>query len=157
MQFGKVVLNRVIKTPVRNEDGDTTGVLGIFWDITEQNKTEELLRESEEKFRTLVTNIEEVVYILDNEGKFLLSEGKGLSKLGLEPGEAIGKSIFQLYKNFPDIMSNVQKAFRGETVTFEAEVSGRNYRNWYTPHRGQGDEIIGILGLSVDFSELMQP
>ena len=144
LQFGKVVLNRVIKTPVRNEEGDTTGVLGIFWDITEQNKTEELLRESEEKFRTLVTNIAEVVYILDNEGKFLLSEGKGLSKLGLEPGEAVGKSIYQLYKNFPDILSNAQKAFRGETVTFEAQVSGRHYRNWYTPYRGQGDEIIGI-------------
>jgi len=156
LHFGKVVLNRVIKTPVKNDKGETEGVLGIFWDITEQNRTEELLRESEEKFRTLVTNIEEVVYILDNDGKFLLSEGKGLSKLGLEPAEVIGESIYQLYKNFPEILSNAEKALKGETVTFEARVSGRHYRNWYTPHRGQGGEILGLLGLSVDLTEQVE-
>ena len=153
MQFGNVVWNRVIKTPVKNEKGEINGVLGVFWDITEQNKTEELLRESEEKFRTLITNIEEIVYILDKNGKFLLSEGKGLSNLGLDPGEVVGKSIYTLYKDFPDIRANVKKALRGETVTFETGVSGRVFRNWYTPHKGKGGEVIGLLGLSVDVTE----
>ncbi|MDH5680942.1 MAG: PAS domain-containing protein, partial [Spirochaetota bacterium] len=42
-----------IKTPVKDEMGKCIGVLGIFWDITEQKKTEDALRLSEQKYRQL--------------------------------------------------------------------------------------------------------
>ena len=57
---------------------------------------EKALRESEEKFRTLVTNAEEIVYMIAKDGTFLLSEGKGLSKLGLKPGQVVGQSVFEI-------------------------------------------------------------
>ena len=143
-------------TIIRDEKGTIVNYLGYVVDITQQKKTEELLRESEEKFRTHVTNIEEIVYILDSKGKFLLSEGKGLSNLGLDPGEVVGKSIYELYSNFPDIISNVDKALKGETVRFEISVNGRIFRNWYTPHKGKGGEVIGLFGLSVDVTEQLK-
>jgi len=37
---------RVVKTPVKEPDGTVRGVLGIFWDITEQKDMETRLRES---------------------------------------------------------------------------------------------------------------
>ena len=50
---GKDFIVQTMKTPVLDETGNVTGILGIFWDITEQQRNREALKESEEKFRTL--------------------------------------------------------------------------------------------------------
>jgi PAS domain S-box-containing protein len=50
---GKEYWVHTVKTPIRNENGEVTGILGIFWDITENKLREELLKENEEKFRML--------------------------------------------------------------------------------------------------------
>ena len=38
---------RVIKTPVKDDQGNTVGVLGIFWDVTEQRTLEGQLRQAQ--------------------------------------------------------------------------------------------------------------
>jgi PAS domain S-box-containing protein len=70
---------------------DEKRIYAVARDITKRKQVERALRESEEKFRTLVTNTEEIVYMVDKNGTFLLSEGKGLAKLspgvrGFGPG-----------------------------------------------------------------------
>jgi PAS domain S-box-containing protein len=44
---GKPHTLRVIKTPVQNDDGAIVGVLGIFWDVTEQRNLEAQLRQAQ--------------------------------------------------------------------------------------------------------------
>lgn len=52
-QEGKAVLGgrerilRTVKTPVRDAVGQVVGVLGIFWDVTEQHRLEEHLRQAQ--------------------------------------------------------------------------------------------------------------
>jgi diguanylate cyclase (GGDEF)-like protein/PAS domain S-box-containing protein len=48
---------------LRDSEGRITGIRSTIQDITERKQTEELLRESEEKFRQLAENIREVFYI----------------------------------------------------------------------------------------------
>lgn len=44
---GKTRFVRVIKTPVKNDQGQNIGVLGIFWDVTEQRTLEAQLRQAQ--------------------------------------------------------------------------------------------------------------
>jgi len=138
--------------PIKDKDGKVTHAVFMSEDITDKKKTEEELKKSDLKFKTLVTNLEEIVFMIDIDGTITLSEGKGLAKLGLQPGEAVGKSIFDLYKNFPKILSDIKKTFTGETVINEEKIRDQYLRSWYTPHKNQEGETIGLLGLSVNIT-----
>jgi PAS domain S-box-containing protein len=125
-------------------------------DISRRKLVEEALQKSEEKFRTLVTNTEEIVFMIDSDGTFLLSEGKGLEKLGLKGGDVVGKSVFEIYKDFPEMLDKIRQAFNGETIIMEHEVGDNYFKSWYTPHLDQKGEIIGLLGLSINITEQKQ-
>jgi PAS domain S-box-containing protein len=49
-------------TPIKNKDGEIVRYIAIKEDITRRKKAEQSLRESEEKFRSMVSNIPGVVY-----------------------------------------------------------------------------------------------
>jgi len=118
-----------------------------------RKQAEEKLLESEEKFRTLVTSTEEIIFMIARDGTFLLSEGKGLAKIGLKPGEVVGKSVFELYKDYPAMLDKIRLAINGESITTEAEIGKNFFKSWYTPHFNQVGEIIGLLGLSINITE----
>ncbi len=44
---GKLRTFRIVKTPVKDDDGRMVGVLGIFWDVTEQRHLEAQLRQAQ--------------------------------------------------------------------------------------------------------------
>lgn len=49
-------------TPLKDEDGNITGIIGIARDLTERKNIEKLARESEERFHDIAENIPGVVY-----------------------------------------------------------------------------------------------
>ena len=44
--------------------------------------------------RAVIDNTPNIVFVIDREGMFTLSEGHGLQALGRKPGEVVGLSIF---------------------------------------------------------------
>jgi PAS domain S-box-containing protein len=60
IQDGQEMWVHTVKTPIKDEKGRTTGVLGIFWDITRQKQAEEALRKREAALETRTRELEEV-------------------------------------------------------------------------------------------------
>jgi PAS domain S-box-containing protein len=139
------------------DNNDNQFLVGIIRDISERKQAEKVLKESEDKFKSLVTNSEGIVYLIDKDGFFLLSEGKGLSLLGLKPGEVVGKSVFDIYKDYPDMLEEMKRVFQGETISSEVLIADTiHFKNWYSPQLSASNEIIGLIGLTIDISELKQ-
>jgi PAS domain S-box-containing protein len=71
-------------------NGNTLGTMGISRDITERKQTEQKLRESEEKYRTLVEKANEAIYIVQD-GVFVFTNPRMADLLGIPAAELEGK------------------------------------------------------------------
>ncbi len=109
--------------------------------------------DTDELFKALVTNTEEIIYVIAKDGRFLLSEGKGLAKLGLKAGEVVGQSVFDMYKDYPDLLESIRRCFEGETFYGEHTIGPVHFRNWYTPFLDENGQVVGLLGLSMDITD----
>jgi PAS domain S-box-containing protein len=65
---GRVLWFHDEATIVSDDDGNPICVQGVMTDITERKRAEEALRASEEKYRTLVDNVNEVIYVVSLDG-----------------------------------------------------------------------------------------
>lgn len=84
---GTSFLAYVIDTPVLDENGVLTGIIGISTDITEKKKIEDQLVISEEKFRSLTQNIPDVVWTADEQGHTTFISDRVFDLLGYTPEE----------------------------------------------------------------------
>ncbi|HHY54129.1 MAG TPA: PAS domain-containing protein [Chloroflexi bacterium] len=103
--------------------------------------------------RTLIDATPSVLFSLDQEGKFLLSEGRGLDKLGRKPGQAVGQSVFELYADNAAVQENIRAALAGETRIVTVETQGRAYDAIYRPVIDQQGQIHGVVGAAYDVTE----
>ncbi len=113
-------------------------------------------RLSEERFRKVVTNTPVIIYALDGRGRFTLSEGRGLGRLGLRPGEVVGQSAFEIYKEHPDILDGVQRSLGGERVFFDHVVDGVHLDNRMVPILDGAGRVTGVIGAAIDITEQKQ-
>jgi len=93
-----------------------------------------------------------VVFALDKNGVFTLSEGRGLESLGLRPGQVVGRSAFDVYKDHPEIVANIRRALLGEELTAPVDVVDMSYEAHYSPLLDDKGRVEGVFGVAVDVS-----
>ena len=123
--------------------------------MTTQPKLAPALTAAEHRLRTIVTTAPIVLFALDKNGVFTLSEGKALQKLGLQPEEAIGRSAFEMYAGYPDIIASVRRALRGAQFSVAAELPdlGLCFETHWAPIHDPDGTVVGTIGVAVDVSE----
>jgi len=133
------------------------GLVSILADyvasIIERKRAEEALRESEERLHTVVTGASIILFALDQNGVFTLSDGKGLDALGLKPGQVVGQSVFDVYRDVPKILEANRRALTGEVFTSIVEVAGLVFETRYSPLRDENGRVAGVIGVSTDITE----
>ena len=111
------------------------------------------LEATEARLRAVVANAPVVLFSLDRAAVFTLSEGKGLEPLGLRPGEVVGRSVYDLYRDSPQIIACVQRALAGDAFTSVVEVAGLVYETYYAPLYDRDHAITGVIGVATDVTE----
>jgi PAS domain S-box-containing protein len=108
---------------------------------------------SQERLTTVVNKAPLILFGLDRNGVFTFSEGKALEQLGLKPNEVVGRSVYEVYADLPQILENVSRALKGEELTSVVEARERVYETWYAPLRDINGEIQGVIGVANDITE----
>ena len=108
------------------------------------------MAEAVTQLRFVVGNAPIVLFALDLKGVFTLSEGRGLEALGLAPGQVVGQSVFELFRDAPWILEQSRRALGGEEFLGEGEVAGRWFETHYRPIRDERGEPHGAIGVATD-------
>ncbi len=127
-----------------------TLVMISYVDITHHQQVEKKLHENTLRLERVIRNEPLVLFELDIDGNFTFSDGKALETLGLKPGEVIGQSVFELYKDFPEMLEEMRKGLRGETVSFTVDVNGIIFESILTPVYDESGLFVSLLGISIE-------
>jgi len=135
--------------PIRGVDGRPQEVLVMVQDLTELGP----LKRAQEQLRAVVANAPIVLFAVDAAGRFTLSEGRGLETLGLEPGQMVGQSAFEVYRDAPRIVENLKRALAGEDFSDVVELDALAFETRYTPLHDESGQVAGVIGIATDVSQ----
>jgi PAS domain S-box-containing protein len=129
-------------------------------DITDRKRSEEALKESEEKLRSIVENSSEQIFMLDKDYRFLLinKAAAGLSKKS--PQEMIGKSIFEIFpeNTAAQFLKNIKNVFdTGNNLFIEEKMVVQNHELYNStslnPVKDGSGKVIAVTGIVRDLTE----
>jgi PAS domain S-box-containing protein len=130
--------------------------------VVKAAKTQDALRDSEERFRSLVETISDWVWETDVNGVFTYSSPKVKELLGYSPEEVVGKSIFafmakeeakRIQNEIKNIVKNLQPFLRLELITMHKD--GRNVvlETSGVPYFDESGKLLGYRGIDRDITE----
>ncbi|MDP2662146.1 MAG: PAS domain S-box protein [Dehalococcoidia bacterium] len=144
------------------EIGGETLILNVCRDITERKRAENLLRESEEKYKNIVELAADMIYSADRDGSLVFMNEAGYALLDAGPEEVLGQSWLKWIHPEDRVASQAEfseMVRRGVDIFgFENRVVTRtgsviNVINNVRLIRDGSGKISGVQGLTHDITE----
>ncbi|MCF8143652.1 MAG: PAS domain S-box protein [Deltaproteobacteria bacterium] len=142
--------------------GDNTYIIATVRDILKQKQSEKALRESEEKYKTILENIEEGYYEVDLQGNFTLVNDALSKIMGYPRDELMGmntrdyvdtEDIEQVQKAFDKVYNTVEPEQSAEWRVLRPDGSRRDVEASVSLVRNMEGQPLGYRGIIRDVTE----
>ncbi len=146
----------VSATPIKDDRGQVTGVVGINVDVTNRKRNEEALRESEQMFRFVATNVPDTLFFQDLDLRYTWIFNPAEP---LETSHVVGRTDADLLpaeeaEKLTRIKRQVIETGEGTRVEIELSPVGipRWYEAVYEPSRDAAGKFVGVVSYSRDIT-----
>lgn len=144
------------------EDPYVEGIVVNIRDITAFRRVEEELRRSEERYRLLVENLNDVVFTVDTEGT-LTYVSPAIERISsFKPEELVGQPFasFVHPEDLPGVMGSFRRTLGGSLEPYEFRVIDKDGRLRYIqtssrPYEENG-KVAGLIGLMSEITDRVQ-
>lgn len=122
---GQKMYVHTVKTPVKDENGNVVGVLGIFWDITESKTAERAVQDAREYAESIVATVHEPLVVVDKDLKVISASRSFYNTFEVAPQETKGRFIYEVGQrqwNIPKLRQLLQEILPSGTVLKDFEV-----------------------------------
>jgi len=163
---GSIFTGELTAAMVKDSKGNPKAYIATVRDVTERKRTQAALAESEERFRTLVNSMDDVIFTANRDRKFVGIYGRSLGKYGETWTRTAGKTLEEVLENTGTIIhfsedvreESFQRVLRGESSGYglSFEWKGETYYSMVSlsPLRSAEGEITGIVGVVRDVTGL---
>ncbi|MCL0037324.1 PAS domain S-box protein, partial [Dehalococcoidia bacterium] len=141
------------------EEEEEEEELVVLQDITIRERAEEALRESEEKYRSLVESTEDSIYLVDRDCRYLFVNNTHLSRIGLSMEEIRGRRYGELHSEEEDtkeFAERVEEVFEtGKSVPHEhrSRRDNRYFLRTFSPVNDSEGRTTAVTVVSKDITE----
>lgn len=124
---GKLLRTKIFETLEFDADGNFLGNVGICTDIQEKYEREQEIVNSENRLRAVLNSLPDLIFIYDNEGRYLDFHVKDKSLLVAPLEGAIGKKMTEilpekLAKPIQQVFNNTIKSGNMQTAEYEVDI-----------------------------------
>jgi len=157
---GRTLVFELSTSLIQDRKNRPIGFRGVVRDTTDRKRVEEALRESEERFRTLVENMNETFYMIDEKGVITYVSPVMESFGGYKPSEVIGRPFtdFVFHEDMPGRIRQFQKIKAGINEASEYRyVAKTGEKLWIkTAPRPiiEKGRVIGVQGILTDITDI---
>jgi PAS domain S-box-containing protein len=109
--------------------------------------------EARERLRRVLSSLPIILWSYDVRGVLSVCEGQGLERIGLEPGDILGRSVLEIFSGHPAILEAIARSLRGEAFSEELEYEGVWFDVGFLPERGPDGAVLAVSGLALDITE----
>ena len=147
---------------ILDEEGTPIGFRGLVRDVTERKEAEERLRKSEERYRTILDNIQDAYFEVDLAGNFTFFNDSLLAIAGLTRNELIGMSNLEytspetakdMYNVFSEVYRTGKPALVKDYEILRKDGNVRICELSTTLKRDAAGTPVGFCGIARDLTE----
>ena len=162
---GSMISLEMSTSLMRDSSGEPIGFRGILRDITERKEAEKALQESEEKYRTILENIEDGYYEVDMNGNLTFFNDSLCKLYGRARDELMGKNLREFtnsenakagYEVFNRVNTTGKRAKGIDWEILRKDGTKRYVEPSVSPIRDSKGQQVGFRGILRDITERKQ-